>query len=275
MIFESMQTISLLTGLISILLIWICSIKNPLSSISSLVRELLTSRKFLILFLFMIGVLLINKYELSWEESMDYTADFTSWVFQLEGHFVQAFQNLFHTPWITGVTSFFYLVVFQALIIASLGIYAGDRRKVFLYATCFTVIINYLIAIPFYLFFPVNEVWSYPPAGVSFIMLDAFPNFNIIYRPLSGINNCFPSLHTSISVSMAILAVRSGNRRWATFAVLSAFIIVFSIFYLGIHWLTDMVGGIALATFASWLGINLAKRIHKTDTYKLPKISRM
>lgn len=223
----------------------------------------------------MIGVLLINKFELAWEQNMDYNVDFTPWVFQLEGHFVQAFQNLFYTPWITSVTSFFYLAVFQALIIASLGIYAGDRRGVFLYATCFTVIINYLIAIPFYLFFPVNETWAYPPSGVSFIMLEAFPNFNTIYRPFSGLNNCFPSLHTSLSVSMAILAVRSGNRRWAIFAVLSAFIIVFSIFYLGIHWLTDMIGGLALATLASWLGIKLATRLHKTEPYKLPKISKM
>lgn len=270
MIFESIQTISLLTGLISIMFIWICSTRNPLTAISSLVRELLTSRRFLLLVIFMVGVLLINKFELTWEKNMDYNVDFTPWVFELEGHFVQAFQDLFHSPWITHVTSFFYLVVFQALIIASLGIFAGDRRGVFLYATCFTVIINYLIAIPFYLFVPVNEVWSYPQSGATFIMLEAFPNFNTIYRPLSGLDNCFPSLHTSISVSMAILAVRSGNRRWAVIAVISAFIIVFSIFYLGIHWMSDMVAGVALATLASGLGIKLAKRVYKPHHQPLP-----
>ncbi|MMZ61443.1 undecaprenyl pyrophosphate phosphatase [compost metagenome] len=120
--------------------------------------------------------------------------------------------------------------------------------------------INYLIAIPFYLLFPVNEVWSFAPSGASLYMLEAFPEFNTIYRPLSGINNCFPSLHTSISVTVAILAVRSGNRRWATIAVSSAAIIVFSIFYLGIHWLTDMLGGLILASIASSLGLKWADR---------------
>ncbi|WP_410772576.1 phosphatase PAP2 family protein [Fontibacillus sp. BL9] len=56
---------------------------------------------------------------------------------------------------------------------------------------------------------------------------------------------------TSISITIAFLAVRSGNRRWGFFASISAVIIVFSIFYLGIHWLSDMLGGLFLAGASS------------------------
>ncbi|MFD2880164.1 phosphatase PAP2 family protein [Paenibacillus rhizoplanae] len=119
------------------------------------------------------------------------------------------------------------MFMLQAVLAASLGIYLLDNNRVILYATCYTIILTYAIAIPFYLYFPVNEVWSYAPAGVRFIMLDAFPKFEQEYRPLSGLNNCFPSLHTAISVSMALLAYRSGNRRWMVISTISAVIIVF------------------------------------------------
>ena len=128
-----------------------------------------------------------------------------------------------------------------------------------LYATCYAIIINYAVAIPFYLYLPVNEVWSYAPAGVRFVMLDIFPKFEQEYRPLSGLNNCFPSLHTSISVTMALLAFRSGNRLWMIITSIAAILIVFGIFYLGIHWLTDMFGGVLLAVLASSLGIQLSR----------------
>lgn len=262
MLFHSMHTIWWFTAVIFVLFVWIGYSRNPWTAVIALAGEFVKSKKFTLLFLLMIGVLLINNYELAWENSMAYSADFTPWIMKLEGHFTAHVQNLIHMPWITGITSFFYLVVFQALILASLFIYAGEQKNVFLYGTCFAVIINYLIAIPFYLLFPVNEAWSYLPAGVSFRMLEAFPNFNTLYRPLSGIDNCFPSLHTSISVTMAILAIRSGNRRWAIVTSLSAAIIVYSIFYLGIHWLTDMVGGVILAALASTLGLRWARHLN-------------
>lgn len=147
----------------------------------------------------------------------------------------------------------------QSVLAASLGVYLLDKNRVMLYATCYAIIINYAVAIPFYLYFPVNEVWSYVPAGVRFTMLDVFPKFEQEYRPLSGLNNCFPSLHTSISVTMALLAFRSGNRRWMVITSISAVVIVFGIFYLGIHWLTDMIGGTLLAVLASTVGVQLAK----------------
>lgn len=264
--FHSMFTISALTLVVTVVLIGIGTFANPWRSIVSFIRELITSRVFLILFLMMLGVLLLNSLELKFEESISYNADFTPWLFSVEGQFVAAFQSWFHAGWITSVSSFFYLVVFQALILSSLMIYAGQENKQFLKATCCAVMINYLIAIPFYLLFPVNEVWSFAPSGASLYMLDAFPEFNTIYRPLSGLNNCFPSLHTSISVTIAILAVKSGNRRWAAIAVISAAIIVFSIFYLGIHWLIDMLGGIILAGFASTLGLKWANRFQDRTT---------
>ncbi|MBP1999000.1 membrane-associated phospholipid phosphatase [Paenibacillus shirakamiensis] len=260
MLYHSMTTISMFTAGVTLLFIWFGSGKNPFVAGYSFIRELITSRTFLILFLVMVGVLLMNSYELKWEAHLTNLTDFTPLFHQIEGDFVKNFQQFFHWRPITEITAFFYIIVLQALLIASMGIYAADKNRTYVHAVCYTVIINYVIAIPFYLFFPIHEVWSYAPAGVSFYMHEVFPGFDTIYRPLSGIDNCFPSLHTSISVSMAILAVRSGNKRWAACAVLSATIIVFAIFYMGIHWLIDMSGGLVLAVVATSLAIRLAER---------------
>lgn len=58
---------------------------------------------------------------------------------------------------------------------------------------------------------------------------------------------------------MALLAYRSGNRRWMVISTISAVIIVFGIFYLGIHWLTDMIGGTLLAVLSTAIAVPLAK----------------
>ncbi len=259
MLYQSMNHIVLYTALLVVLLIWIGSRRNPLLAVVEIGKELLHSYKFLLLIVGTFGVLALNKYELQIENKIHYSSDFTAFVFGLEGHFVHNLQQLFYTPWLTPIIVFFYIFMLQSVLAASLGVYVLGKNRLMLYATCYAIIINYSLAIPFYLYFPVNEVWSYIPAGVRFTMLDVFPKFEQEYRPLSGLNNCFPSLHTSISVTMALLAYRSGNRRWMIITTISAAVIVFGIFYLGIHWLTDMIGGSLLAVFATSMGVQLAK----------------
>ncbi|UQZ37386.1 inositol phosphorylceramide synthase [Paenibacillus sp. PK3_47] len=247
------------TVLIVILLIWLGARRNPLLAFVQIGKEMLRSYKFILIVAGMISVLAINKYELRIENKMHLPSDYTSVFFGLEGHFVQVLQNLFYAPWLTPVIVFFYIFMLQSVLAASLGVYLLDNNRVMLYATCYTIMLVYAIAIPFFLYFPVNEVWSYAPAGVRFTMLEVFPRFEQEYRPLSGLNNCFPSLHTAISVSSAILAYRSGNRRWMAITSVSAAFIVFGIFYLGIHWLTDMLGGALLAVVSTSVAVQLAR----------------
>ncbi|KHL96707.1 phosphoesterase PA-phosphatase [Paenibacillus sp. IHB B 3415] len=269
-----MNLVVVYTVAIVVVLIWIGARRNPLMALVEIGRELLRSYKFTLIIIGMFSVLALNKYELQIEQKMNLTSDYTAFVFGLEGHFVRHVQELFFTPWLTPIIVFFYIFMLQSVLAASLGIYLLDKNRVMLYATCYTIMITYAVAIPFYLYFPVNEVWSYLPAGVRFTMLDVFPKFEQEYRPLSGLNNCFPSLHTAISVSMALLAYRSGNRRWMVISTISAVAIVFGIFYLGIHWLTDMLGGTLLAVLSTTVAVQLAKFTLRSGEERLRVRSR-
>lgn len=255
---QSMQSLMIWTVIIVILLVWFGSYRQPFIAASSLLREIRTSRKLLRAFIALLLVLVANKYELHLETWLNPTWNFTSFIYQLEGHIAAHIQQWFEHPILTDLLGFYYLVIFQSLIVSSLAIYAATKQTKMILAVCYAVTLNYLIAFPFYLFVPVNEVWSYAPSEVQFLMLHVFPTFEEQYRPLSGLDNCFPSLHTSISVTIALLAIRSGNRRWTWFTCISAIMIICSIVYLGVHWVSDMVAGIALALFVSWAGTKLA-----------------
>lgn len=202
------------------------------------------------------AIMLLNKNELLLENWLKVPYDLTPMLSGWEGAWPAWLQTNLQSPALTAICAIFYLVVFQSAMIASVAIYTHHQNMKLFYAFCVALLLNYFLAVPFYLFVPVNEVWFVHPQ-VRFLLLDAFPAFEREYRPLSGLNNCFPSLHTSLSVTIALLASKSGIRRWAIFTWINAAIILFSIFYLGIHWFTDMVAGIALALFSATVGLKI------------------
>lgn len=259
-LFDNMTTVAVYTAITVTLLIWFGAARNPFTVAGLFIREMIFNRKYMLHFVAVILILFCNKLELRVESTLTQSYDFATFFQSIEGNFVSTFQHTFENKYLTIFLSFMYVVVFQALLIASIAIYTNrSKDRMMFYAICYAIMINYLVAIPFYLFLPVNEVWLHDPQHVRFLMLDVFPDFENQYRALSGVDNCFPSLHTSISVTLAILAVRSGIKRWAWFCSICACIIIFAIFYLGIHWLIDMCGGLVLATIASTVGMKLSR----------------
>ena len=257
-IIHSMTDITIGITLTVFTLIWIATRKFPFYALGSFVQEVFTSRKFAFHFIALIAILFINKLEQWIAGKMLFKADFTPSIYSLEGDFVAWFQHIFMNDTLSTITIFIYVMIFPSLMIASIFIYAYQKNYKMFYAVCYAIMFNYIIAIPFYLFFSVNEVWSFRP-DVQALMLHAFPTFETSYRPTSGIANCFPSLHTSISISMAFLAMKSTNKFWGKFTLISSICIIFSIFYLGIHWLTDMCGGLVLGIVAARLGIRISE----------------
>jgi membrane-associated phospholipid phosphatase len=262
-VFTSLSSVQVFTAATIAILLWFGTGRQPLDPVYRLLRSLVTSRKYLAFFAAALATLIINTYEVKLEAAYGVTYNLTSVLTGWEGDWHVWLQTHLRSGLLTAVCTFFYVVVFQSVMIASLGIYTSRQSRRLYYAFCVSLLLNYAVALPMYWFVPVNEVW-YANPHVHFLMLDAFPSFERDYRGLSGINNCLPSLHTSISVTMALLAARSGVRRWAIFAWINAAVIVFSIFYLGIHWFTDMVCGVLLAFLSVYVGMKVGARADRT-----------
>ena len=111
------------------------------------------------------------------------------------------------------------------------------------------VTVDYAISLPFFLFFPVPERWAYPESGAILLSDLWAPNLIEIFRPISGLDNCFPSFHVSLTVVMVALAFLYRLRyRWSAFWI--GLLITLSTSVLGIHWLTDIVAGLATGILA-------------------------
>lgn len=152
---------------------------------------------------------------------------------------------------LTGFFTWIYITVFPLLpLVAIVAFQDHPGRRRFLRNLALVYAINYLVALPFYLVFPVREAWS-GGAGIHFLIPQVYPGFNAQYRPLSGLDNSFPSLHTALSLSVFLLALRSGDRRLALVTGLGAAAVATATFYLGVHWTTDALAGAALAVAAN------------------------
>jgi membrane-associated phospholipid phosphatase len=118
------------------------------------------------------------------------------------------------------------------------------RRAVAAIALC------YAVAMPFYLLFPVNEVWFVHKADN--LAVGALPVLGPALYQFSGVNNNFPSLHTALSASLAAVVWDSPNRRYAWFMAALAACTAVSTVVLGIHWTLDVAAGLLLAAGVAW-----------------------
>ncbi len=191
------------------------------------------------------------------------TESATTVIYSLEGNFVELAQSVIN-PILTGYFFSFYVFVYIFLIIFSISlfIYSDNLKEV--KAITLAFLLNYLIAMPFFLFSPVYEAW-HVITGVSPIIFSVSPIASNFIIWVNGINNCFPSLHTSLAVTVATIASFSDNKRWEIFSWFSAITIIFSTLYLGIHWFFDLIAGAGLGFFSAYIGYKAKYSLNPID----------
>lgn len=120
------------------------------------------------------------------------------------------------------------------------------------------VVIDYLVSLPFFLFVPVMERWTNAESG-AMLLSDRWSSKLIDYvRPLSGLDNCFPSSHVSLIVLM-ILVCYLFQVRFRTAVSALGLMVILSTLVLGIHWLPDVLAGVAVGC----LSVAIAARLDK------------
>lgn len=67
----------------------------------------------------------------------------------------------------------------------------------------------------------------------------------------------FPSGHTCASFAAALVYYKMGPRKWGIPAVVLASLIAFSRLYVGVHYPSDVIGGLLIGVFAAWAALKL------------------
>lgn len=134
----------------------------------------------------------------------------------------------------------------------------GYRILVFAIMGC------YLLSLPFYLFLPIPERWAYPDSQ-SILLSDLWSARLIeMIRPISGLDNCFPSFHVSGTMALVLVWYALGLRYRHAIAWLGA-AVTLSTLLLGIHWVADIVAGLALAVvsvrLALWMNAKVREHV--------------
>jgi membrane-associated phospholipid phosphatase len=157
------------------------------------------------------------------------------------------------TPWVRWVYAFGFALAVWGPVIRSF--FARDAAKMLRYMLA-THILQFALIMPFYALIRLEEVWwvlgrpdpferALPPAELAVI-----------------VQNCFPSMHTSVAFAALLLALRERGQvfRWLTVAYTAA--IIYSTVHLEIHWLLDLPPGLLLGWASVRLTDLLLKKVH-------------
>jgi membrane-associated phospholipid phosphatase len=222
--------------------------------ISTRVQDKLSS--FLPYFFCAFLVVVLDKIEIKYGESLasHFGWEYTSLIHSIEGDIVVEIQNWGNNVHLTYFLAFMYFITFTFMLYFSLTFYFFCGEETHARKIALAYLLNYLFVLPFYLFFPVTETWrAYEFLDAPQKMQALLFNFNRdilqCVTTFSALNNCFPSMHTSLSATIALISLHSKYKRYTLFCWISALLIILSTIYLGIHWVSDVAAGVILAVF--------------------------
>jgi len=120
--------------------------------------------------------------------------------------------------------------------------------------------ISYLIALCFFIFFPVPERWAFPPANATLLSDILSTGWVEFYRSFRALDNSFPSLSAAFILVMIFVCYRYRFKFKNPICLLGVMVILSS-FTLGIHWVPDLVMGGFLGIFSTSLAVLWDHRI--------------
>lgn len=215
--------------------------------------------------------------------------DFTPVIYSIEGDAALHIQNVLLNNGLTIVLAVVYTFGFLFAFNFSFVLYAYEDDQRTASRMVFVNLLLTLMSLAFFLFVPVF-VTSWPamnhsldpgaPAtsgipGMRPLLYNLKPWLTDFFYAHDTFDNCFPSLHIAMPLSMAIIVygartasgvqrTEDGERRgwresgrshtaYLGFLVGLTCLVALSILYLGIHWFVDILAGIALIPPALWL----------------------
>jgi len=189
--------------------------------------------------------------------------DMTPYVYAIEGDIVLWVQQEMRTAALDQMLTHFYVMGFMTATFASFlyPIYFDDRHMAD--RVSLSMFWVYIISIPFFLFFNVGVTGDHIPA-MQTIAYDLTPEIHNWFTRIDPFSNGMPSLHIGLPFAIWLTMQRwDEDGRWVNyrnFLIVFMLVTAFSIIYLGIHWIVDIIGGMAVAILA----VELTAKTHSS-----------
>lgn len=200
---------------------------------------------FLVVALHLIEVKFIDP-SITSEVGHDYAIDIKN----LEGDFVYSFSQNW-TPWVLGFFVMMYIGVYPFTLWFAPAYFLITENKKAIKTLAYGLVLIYLVALPFYLFMPITNVYTF--YSTSSALETVFPSVENFFYSTTTTNNCLPSLHTAMTILIAYCFSLKGNKKLKIFGYFVMVTVIISVIYLSIHWLTDVIAGILLALGAIFI----------------------
>lgn len=223
----------------------------------------LTTRGGVPVVLMIIGVLLANSSQSYFDPQISSWLgyDLTGFVHSFEGDLVGSIQAPIRDslPIATFLT-WIYICGYVAFLLTPPLVWRATKQYDVTPRYLASFLFNYALALPFYLFFPVVES-GYSGFGTAIPLMETvFQGISDQIRYESALDNCFPSLHVSCSITALWFAHQHGPRGLRLLAWFMALATIYSVLALGIHWCLDVLAGIPFGIACCLLGSAVTSR---------------
>jgi hypothetical protein len=169
-IYSSQLTIFLASAAALLLLVWLATGRNPLGELRSTIRFFRWDARLLGALMAAVAMFVVDSVETHFEPwiGSHITWDFTQQLGHAGTNLLLAIQRLEWFP-LTHVMTFIYVVAFPLFMLTGLVVYSahGDWEAAKRLLTGYYL--NYLVALPFYIFVPVKEAWA-GNMGIRFLI---------------------------------------------------------------------------------------------------------
>jgi membrane-associated phospholipid phosphatase len=201
----------------------------------------------LIYIFIIIGVVTLHLIEVNFIDSIttDFIGhDFANDIQNIEGDFVYGFSKIW-TPALVYFFVLIYIGIYSFTLWFSPVYFILTNNKKALKTLAYGLLLIYIIALPFYLFLPITNVYTF--YNVSSALEAVIPSVERFFYSTTTLNNCLPSLHTAMTILVAYSVSLTGNKKFTYFAYLIMILVILSVLYLSIHWILDVISGALLS----------------------------
>jgi membrane-associated phospholipid phosphatase len=166
------------------------------------------------------------------------------------------------TPELTAYFSFIYVYGYVFLLVFPFVAYFALPQPEPLRRTIVAYGVNYLLGVLCYVVFIAYGPRNLIIEQADGLLYSQYTQYQFVTDAVNDETNVFPSLHTSMAVTAALIAwtTRDEYPLWVPISSVLAISVVISTMYLGIHWATDVIFGIVLA----WISVTLGTRFEET-----------